>query len=66
MVSSASPHSMQNEGPTKPLFKRLSQVRILECETSHKKSVTFGQCLRFQIFTHTSESGGGFDWALSW
>jgi hypothetical protein len=61
MVSSTSPHSMHKDGPTKPLFRRLSQVRILECETSHKKSVTFGQCLRFQIFTHTSESVGGSD-----
>jgi hypothetical protein len=61
MSSSAVPHGMHKEGPTKPLFKRLSQVRMLEWETSHRKSVIFGQCLSFQIFLHTSESEGGFE-----
>jgi hypothetical protein len=65
MVSSASPHRIQKEGPTKPLFRRLSHVRMLEWETSQRKSVIFGQCLRFHIFPQISKSGGGFDRAFS-
>jgi hypothetical protein len=44
---------MKIEGPTKPLFERLSQVRMLEWETSQRKRVIFGQCLRFQILCQT-------------
>jgi hypothetical protein len=39
MVLSASPQSIHIDGPTKPLFKRLSQVRMLEWVTSQRKRV---------------------------
>jgi hypothetical protein len=66
MVSSASMKSIHKEGPKKPLFKRLSQVRMLECETSQRNRVIFGQCLRFQIFCQTFEAGRGTDCVLIW
>jgi hypothetical protein len=52
---------MQKEGPKKPFFRRLSQVRMLEWETSQRKSVIFVQCLRFQSFLQTLEFEGEFE-----
>jgi hypothetical protein len=59
MVLSASPQIMQIEGPTKSLFERLSHVSMLEWETSQRKRVIFGQCLRFQILCQTFLVGRG-------
>jgi hypothetical protein len=61
MVSSAYPQRIHIDGPKKPLFDRLSQVRMLEWVTSQRKRVILGQCLRFQILLHTFLVGARSD-----